>query len=49
MEIHCSMRDKLIYEYHGVNLEIVWEIIENEISPLKVKFEKILEELKEWS
>ena len=41
------MRDKLIYEYHDVNLEIVWEIIENEISPLKVKFEKILEELKE--
>ena len=41
----AGMRDKLIHEYHGVDLEIVWEVIEKEIPPLKPKFEKILEEL----
>jgi len=43
----AGMRDKLIHEYHGVDLEIVWEVVEKEIPPLKPKFEKILEELKE--
>ena len=42
----AAMGDKLIHEYHGVDLEIVWEVIEKEIPPLKPKFEKILEELK---
>ena len=42
----AGMRDKLIHEYHGVDLEILWEVIEKEIPPLKPKFEKILEELK---
>ena len=42
----AGMRDKLIHEYHGVDLEIVWEVVEKEIPPLKPKFEKILEELK---
>lgn len=35
-----GMRDKLIHEYHSVDLEIVWEVIEKEIPPLKPKFEK---------
>ena len=43
----AGMRDKLIHEYHGVDLEIVWEVIEKEIPPLKPKFEKILKELEE--
>ncbi len=43
----AGTRDKLIHEYHGVDLEIVWEVIEKEIPPLKPKFEKILKELKE--
>ena len=43
----AGMRDKLIHEYHGVDLEIVWEVIEKEIPSLKPKFEKLLEELKE--
>jgi len=43
----AGMRDKLIHEYHGVDLEIVWEVIKKEIPPLKSKFEKILKELEE--
>ena len=42
-----GMRDKLIHEYHGVDLEIVWEVIKREIPPLKPKFEELLKELKE--
>ena len=43
----AAMRDKLIHEYHGVDLEIVWEVIKKEIPPLKPKFEKIATELEE--
>ncbi len=41
----AGMRDKLIHEYHGVDLEIVWEVIDKEIPALKPEFEKILEEI----
>mgnify|MGYP000539451238 CR=1 FL=1 len=41
----AGMRDKLVHEYHGVDLEIVWEVVTKEIPPLKPKFEKVLEEL----
>jgi len=41
----AGMRDKLIHEYHGVDLEIVWEVVKTEIPPLKSEFEKILKEL----
>ena len=43
----AGMRDKLIHEYHGVDLEIVWEVVQHELHPLKPKFEKILQELNE--
>lgn len=43
----AGMRDKLIHEYHGVDLEIVWKVIEEEIPPLKPEFEKMLEEMRE--
>jgi len=39
----ASMRDKLIHEYHGVRLEVVWETVKEEIPPLKLVFEKIVE------
>ncbi|MFQ6128535.1 MAG: DUF86 domain-containing protein [Thermoplasmata archaeon] len=41
----AGMRDKLIHEYHGVDLEIVWEVIRKEAPPLKPLFEKILKEM----
>jgi uncharacterized protein with HEPN domain len=41
------MRDKLIHEYHGVDLGIVLEVVNKEASPLKSFFEKILEEMNE--
>jgi len=45
-KIPKEIRDKLIHEYHGVDLTIVWEVIEKEIPPLKPKFKEIFDELK---
>ena len=38
-------RDKMIHHYFGVDLNIVWSIVKNDISKLKSKIEKILLEL----
>jgi uncharacterized protein with HEPN domain len=40
----AGMRDKLIHEYFGVNLRIVWDAVQKDIPPLKPLFEKILKE-----
>ena len=42
----AGMRDKLIHEYHGVDLEIVWKVIKEEIPPLKPAFERVLRDLR---
>lgn len=39
----AGMRDKLVHEYFGVKLEVIWKTIKEEIPPLKPLFEKILE------
>jgi len=41
----AGMRDKLIHEYHGVDLEIVWKVIKEEIPPLRPAFERVLKDL----
>lgn len=40
-----GMRDKVIHEYFGVKLNIVWRTVKEEIPTLKPLFEKILKEL----
>ncbi|GAI13930.1 unnamed protein product [marine sediment metagenome] len=42
-----GMRHKVIHEYFGVKLSIVWRTIKEEIPPLKPIFEKILRDIKE--
>ncbi len=39
------MRDKLIHEYFGVNLELVWETVKKEIPELKKQIYQILKEI----
>lgn len=39
------MRDKLIHEYHGVDPEIVWTVIKEEIPPMKPYIEKIKKDI----
>ncbi len=37
-----GMRDKLIHEYFGVNLEVVWRVVERDIPELKQHLGEIL-------
>jgi uncharacterized protein with HEPN domain len=37
------MRDKVIHDYFGVNLEIVWAVVELELPKLKVAIADLLE------
>ncbi len=41
----AGMRDKLIHEYFGVKLDVVWETVKSKIPEIKPKFQKILEDL----
>lgn len=39
----AGMRDKVIHDYFGVNLEIVWAVVERELPKLKVAIADLLE------
>ena len=41
----AGMRDVLIHEYHGVDLEIIWKTVQEELPPLTPLLEKMLQEL----
>lgn len=42
----AGMRDKLIHEYFGVNIEVVWKTIKEDIPTLKPLLRRLLEDLK---
>ena len=41
----AGMRDKLIHEYAGVDLKIVWAVIQEELPPLRPEVERLLKRL----
>ncbi len=41
----AGMRDKLIHEYFGVDLKIVWVLIKNDLEPVRTAVKKIMDEL----
>ncbi len=43
----AGMREKLIHNYSGVNLSIVWETVTRELPPLLKEFERILKDLEQ--
>lgn len=41
----ADMRNKLIHEYFEVDLELVWEVVKEDLSPLKKQVEILLKNL----
>lgn len=41
----AGMRDKLIHEYFGIDLGIVWVVVNEELPPLRPNIENLLAEL----
>ena len=41
-----SFRNKITHEYFGVDARIVWDIVENELGPLRSQIISILDSLK---
>jgi uncharacterized protein with HEPN domain len=41
-----GMRNRLIHEYFGTDLQLVWDVIKDELPELKSKLEKMNSELK---
>jgi len=42
-----AFRNRLIHAYWGVDLFLVWDVIANELAPLKLEAERLLQELKD--
>ena len=42
----AGMRDVLVHNYMGVDLDIVWAVTQQELPDLKRKIESILEEVR---
>ena len=41
----AGMRDKLIHEYFGVDLALVWNVVERELPVLRPQLEKLSQRL----
>lgn len=39
-----GMRNRLIHDYNEIDIELVWQTIQNDISDLKKKIESILKD-----
>jgi uncharacterized protein with HEPN domain len=43
----AGMRDKLIHEYFGVDLALVWDVVERELPSLRLRLERLSQRLAE--
>jgi len=41
-----NLRNKIVHDYEGINLNLIWDIITDDIIQLKMDLEKILKRLK---
>lgn len=40
-----NLRNKIVHDYDGINLVLIWDIIENDICILKEELEEVLKSL----
>lgn len=40
----AGMRDKLIHHYFGVDLEIVWAVVVNDLPPMRREIQRLLDD-----
>lgn len=41
----AGMRDKLIHEYFGVDIDAVWDTVKKDVPSLKLEIEKVIKEI----
>ncbi len=41
----AGIRNKLTHEYSGVDLEIIWSVIKEELPPIEPLIEKVLKDM----
>jgi uncharacterized protein with HEPN domain len=45
----AGMRDKLIHDYFGINLQLVWDVVERDLPTLQRKIAQLLDSLEKKS
>ena len=41
------LRDKIVHDYYGVNLKILWDVVQDKLPGLKDQVRKLLDEVAE--
>ena len=41
----AGMRDNLIHDYFGINLQLAWDVVERDLPALRLKVSQLLEDL----
>ena len=39
-----AIRNKIVHDYRGINLQIIWDTVKNDLPALKAQVQKLLDE-----